>query len=437
MEDAPLYFNGAKSMNESSYEPVFVARQPIFDRNQDIWGYELLFRASGEARGADFDDPDMATAKVIADGYALAAEGVDSASRKLVNFPASLLLKDTPFALPRDSCVVEILETVKPTPEILDACRRLKEAGYTLALDDFVGDPGYEPLLELADIVKVDVLGMSKPELIRLTQSMRGINAELLAEKVEDREMFNVTKTLGYTYFQGYFFSRPVVVPGRKISSAAAKRLELLRELARPDADLQKLSSIISMDLSLSYRLLKFINSAAFALRHEVNSIDQAVTLLGLESLRQWLMVVVLSDIEPSPRAQELTLMSVRRARFLSRLGESGSDVPYSPETLFLLGLFSTLDALLDMPMEDILAEVPLKMDIKDALLGEENSAAELLGLVGAMDRGDFERAAALLSRFGVQEAQAAVDLQKASVWAKEVIEGSREDAGASDKVGT
>ncbi|MGE4297425.1 MAG: EAL and HDOD domain-containing protein [Desulfovibrionaceae bacterium] len=407
---------------ESQYEPIFIARQAIYTPARDIWGYELLFRHSGEAKTAHVTDADTATSKVIADGLSLALTGVPQDKRVLINFPSKLILDDSALALPKERCVVEILETVDPEPNIIAACQRIKDAGYTLALDDYVGQAGFEALVALADIVKVEILGMAKPQLIKLTQQLKKLGRSLLAEKVEDKETFDLCKQLGYQYFQGYFFSKPEVVPGRKIASGALAKLQLLQALNRESSEFSELARIISMDISLSYRLLKFINSAAFSLQRKIQSIDQAVTLLGKEPLRQWAMIVVVSDMDTSPKAGEMAFAAIQRARFLEKLWGNMKKKPQSKEAMFMLGLFSRLDAMLDQRMEDVLEGMPLDDMILDALLGKENAARDCLVLLDAVEQGDWDSVTELLDLYGVDSAQAAIHYIEASTWASQML---------------
>jgi EAL and modified HD-GYP domain-containing signal transduction protein len=425
----------------SAYEPIFVARQPIFDAQQRVWGYELLFRHSGEAATARVEDADQATAAVIADGFALASQGMEADRKVLINFPAGLILKNAALALPTGGCVVEILETVRPEPNILKALAGLKQAGYTLALDDYVGDPGFEPLLKLADIVKVEVLGMPPPTLIKLGQRLHKTGKTLLAEKVEDAQVFKICKGLGFSLFQGYFFSKPQVMSGRKVSAGAMAKVQLLAKLAAPDFEPAELSRIISADISLSYRLLRFINSAAFSLPNTVRSLTQAVTLLGNQAIKQWLMVVLMADLTPSRAAEELAFTSVQRARFLERLGAICLDeCTESPDAMFMLGLFTRLDSLLGMPMGEIVEQLPLEERFTAALAGERNAVHRWIDLLDAVEAGQWEDMDALLDSFGLDAEEVAQEHAAATVWAHRILghtvsedEAARADEDAED----
>lgn len=391
-----------KAKGEGFQEQVFVARQPIFDTKMKVWGYELLYRHAGGAGEASFADGDMATSQVIADGVTLGRTGLALGEKTLVNFPEKLLLDGFGFALPPESCVIEILETVTPSPEILTALGKLKHAGYTLALDDFVGQPEHAPFLELADIVKVDVLGTPPGDLPRLAAKLGGGRRTLLAEKVEDAAMHLRALDMGFSLFQGYFFQKPELVQGRKMSSSEMSKLKLLKELADEDFDPGKVSRIIETDLSLSYRLLRYINSASFGRRDAIDSIRQAIMVLGQRNLSKWLQAVLMSDLNPTPKGKELVFLSVRRAKFLELLGRMLLKPPARPDALFVLGLFSLLDALLGQPMDEIIKDLPLTAELAEALKGERNQARELLTLAEGLEQADWKSVKAVLDAFKV-----------------------------------
>ncbi|MBU4525423.1 MAG: HDOD domain-containing protein [Desulfomicrobium sp.] len=384
---------------QQCYDRIFVARQPIFTAQMNIWGYELLFR-HGETQAAVFTDGDQATTQVIADGFALGTRGINGKIKALINFPRNVLVGAAPYVLPADRSVVEILETVLPEDEVMEACRELKNQGYTLALDDFVGEPGFEPLCEIADIVKVDILGKSPVEVLAIVKGLRGYKARLLAEKVENLDMFNVCKKLGFELFQGYFFSKPEIVPGRKLSASQTTKIKLLKELNESEAELSRLVEIIQTDLSISYRLLKYINSARFSLRGKIESIPRAVNMLGRQNLRQWLQVVILSDINSTDKGQELLRISVLRGRFLQLLA-AVHPAPFHPDSMFVLGFFSVLDAILDQHMDQVLDEISLDPDIKGALIDPHGPNSAWLELLKELDRGrwtDLEQKATQMS---------------------------------------
>lgn len=405
-----------------NYQPIFVARQPVFGQDHEIWGYELLFRHSDLAPAAQVSDQVIATAKVIADGFTIATTGIDHDKKFLINFPSQFLLQETVFSLPKEICIIEILETVQPTPEIIAACKKIKKDGYILALDDFIGSPGLEPLLELADIVKIDVVDMKPSEIIKIYQNLRRYKCKLLAEKIEDRETYKLTRSLGFSYFQGYFFSRPEIMEGRKISTANISKMQLLKELADEDFDVKKLADIISSDISFSYRLLKLINSSFYALREKIQSITQAITLMGSNSLRQWLTVVILSDLDHRPHAQELVFNAVCRGRFLELITETNLAIHYRKETMFLLGLFSNLDALLGQSMVEVMKNIPINTAIKSALCGLKNDANEWLTFAVAIDSGDWKLVEKLIKKHRLNSPNISELHIKAKTWTATIL---------------
>lgn len=424
---------------ESSYSPIFIARQPVFDRHMRLWGHELLFRDSGEARTARIDDPDRATASVIADGFALALEAMLPGQFMLVNMPQGLLEEGYITALPAETCIPEVLETVTPTPEVLSTLRALKARGYTLALDDFVGQPGYEALLDIADIIKVDVLAAGPESLPALARDLHRRGARLLAEKVEDHRMFVLCSELGFELFQGYFFARPEIVPGRKPSVAHTTLMRLLPQLAAP-LELRKLARTIATDPGLSYRLLRHINSAWYGLTHTVASVDHAVLLLGERPTRTWLLAVLLSDATQGAKGTELTFNAVRRARFLELAQPDAAPEMRRPtDSMFLLGLLSSIDALLGMSMEEVVSRLPLDEDIAAALCGtcsvERGNCipSHWLRLTIALEAGDWSKADTQLDALGLAHEQAAKTHAQSLLWTARVLHMSG-DATEQDR---
>lgn len=414
-------------------EAVFVARQPIYGPSGGVWGFELLFRHSGSASSAKVSDPAAATSRVIADGFVLAQPGLGRGRKALVNFPRELLLAELAFALPPSVCVIEILETVRPEAAILKALRRLKDGGYTLALDDFVGQEGYDPLLDLADIVKVDVKELPEEALKRLTDRLRRPGRRLLAEKVETARQHELTKSLGYTLFQGFYLSRPEIIAGRKPTSSELSKLHIIKELSGDDYDMDRLTALVSTDVPLSYRLLRYVNSPYFGARGRVDSIERAVSLLGRRPFALWLRAVFLAELNPAPHAEEAAFLSVLRARFLELLAQETASAPFPAEGMFLLGLFSLLDRLLRQPMADILAALPMDETLAAALLGRFPPAKPWLALVEACEEADWDQASAALGRMAMPAGQAARLHAQALAWTRDALglNGDQEESAA------
>ncbi|MEW6263176.1 MAG: HDOD domain-containing protein [Thermodesulfobacteriota bacterium] len=405
--------------DESSPIQHFVARQPIFDRKQKVYAYELLFR-SGLDNFFAHADGDEASSRVITDSFLLfGLEEVTGGAKAFINFTRGLLVKEYALSLPKRFAVVEILETVEPDSEVIEACRRLKANGYELALDDFVYAPSYKPLLELTDIVKVDFLHSPEEEVKKLAKTLLPKGIKLLAEKVETRGDFERALALGYIYFQGYFFSRPVIISRKAIPVFKLQLLRLLREINRPDIDFKMLAKTIEAEVSISLKLLKFINAAAFGLRRKVASILQALTLLGEKEVRNWASLLTLSGLATDKPA-ELVVTSLLRAKLAESVAGAAGLAQRSAD-LFLLGLFSLLDAMVDRPMEEILADIPLADDIKDALLGRPNRLRLILDLVLAFEKGAWSALSEMAAQLQIKEESLPPAYAEAMKWLQEI----------------
>jgi len=417
---------------EPSGSPIFVAKQPIFDRKGQIWGFELLFRGSGQAGKAQFVDEDVATSQVLCDGFFLAAPSIEKGKCVLINFPEQMILSGAAHTLPSDKCIIEILETVEPSPEIIAACQDLKKAGFKLALDDFVGRPGYEELIRLADIVKVDILGQTPQQVIKIFNTLKPYGCKLLAEKIENRKIFELTRKLGFDYFQGFFFRKPEIIPGKKISSNETSKLKLMQEIGKEDFDFKELAKTISHDLSISYRLLRYVNSAYFGQAKKVESLVQAIMILGQKQIVRWLRVIILSDMDAMGNAQAAALTSVQRARFLELLGESDKQIPISSESMFFMGIFSMLDVLLGIPMEEVLKELPLSEDVKDALLGRDLKARFWLELVENFEQAHWDKISQMIKEKNLNPWETSLLYIEAMKWTREILgETVRGEGGA------
>lgn len=351
----------------------FIARQPIFDRRLQVYGYEILYRAAAQDEQSLFPDGDRASLSVIQSLFFSTGTDLFAGGRKaFINFTQNLLLADAPYFLPKEWAVIEILEDVEPTPEVHAACRRLKESGYLLALDDFTLRQGHQrELLGLVDILKVDFRGTSPEEQARIVRELRSRVPHLLAEKTETREEFQKALEAGYSLFQGYFFSRPVIVNRKDVPISKINALRLIAELNRPDLDVDAVHAVIKRDPALVYKLLRYINSAFFGLRHKVNSIRHALVLLGEREIRKWATLTVYSRLTVK-QPYELVKLSLVRGQFLELLADCVG-MGAEKDQLFLMGIFSVMDTLLGRPMDEAIQEVPLVDDVKAALVGTVN----------------------------------------------------------------
>ena len=353
---------------------IFVARQAVFDHNLMVDGYELLFRSCYDNR---YDAPNgsLATSSVLANSlFSIGLERILSGKRGFINFDRELLLNECAFVLPANGVVIEILETVEPEPDIIAACRRLRQRGYSVALDDFVCEEKFEALTALADIIKIDFQSTSRAEQKRLVGLYRPLGIKLLAEKIETLEEFEWAREVGYSLFQGYFTSRPVVVRGRNIPGIKAAYLRLIEEAGAPELNLLRVENLIKQDVSLTYNLLRYINSAAFAIRAQVESVKHAILLMGEERLRKWIALAAIPAMsEDKPR--DLISTAMIRARFCEILA---GRVGFPTEPAFLTGMFSRLDAMLDRPLGNLLRDLNLPLAISEVLLGRAPEGSPL-----------------------------------------------------------
>jgi len=394
---------------------IFVARQPVFDTRHDLFGYELLFRSSHENR---FDSPDQeqATLSVIANSFFVFGIGTLAGNaRAFVNFTRQSILNDYAYALPRECLVVEILEDVKPDPDVLAACRRLKSAGYILALDDFDQRQDTGELLDVADIVKVDFAACDDRRRASYAHDLVPRGIALLAEKVETREDCEQALRRGYTYLQGYFFARPEVLVTQQAPALRAGRLEIIRELHRAQPDLRKVEDLFKHDPDLTYKLLRHLNSAAFAFRSQIQTIWRAITILGERGMRAWTSVVVLAGLG-GDRSSELVVTSVTRGRFCELIGQE-LRLGAQCEDLFLMGLFSLIDAITRRPLDELLSALPLSEEARRALLGTPNRFRLILELIRVYERGQWSVADQLIGNLGLRSSQISSLYLDAAKW--------------------
>lgn len=381
----------------------FIARQPIFDERQKVYGYELLFR-SGLDNVFRSSDPDQATSKVLTDSFSLFSMAtLTGGKRGFINITRDILLREYVFLIPKDQIVVEVLETIQPDAEVIEACRRLKAAGYLLAMDDFVYSAAYQPLVDMADFIKVDFLQTRDRERKGVMEKCRAKETRFLAEKVENLKTFDEARDIGYSFFQGYFFSKPTVLTQKDIPKFKLHYLSILQEIHRPEMDFNRLGEYIKQEISLSYKLLRYINSAFFGLRNRITSLQQALVLLGEKEIKNWIALVALAGMGDD-KPEELAVQAIVRAKFCQTLG------PYAglgrkSEDLFLLGLLSLIDSFLDRPLAEILKEIPIDDEIRKTLLGADSPFSTLYRFVLAYEKGEWEKLAPQRLQLGIDEA--------------------------------
>lgn len=408
----------------SGIHDVFVARQPIFDERDRLFAYELLYRSGTQQNWANGVSADqMCTDTVIHALLSIGMAPLTGGTLAFINMTRDFLLSGQYQLFEPKTVVIELLETVEPTPEVIAACEQLRRKGYTLALDDFVNAPGYEPLLALASIVKIDVLNRSEAEVKGVADALRKYGVRLLAERVETAEVRDMCRRHGYTLFQGYYYSRPQIVSHRELSVEHSTMMRLLNMLDDHTASDAEIENAFKSDPSLSYKLLRIANSAAFGGR-DVTSIGFALRMVGRGVLHRWLTVLLVSSVASNNGiALELVLAALVRARLAELIGErTGRRAAMGP--LFLVGLFSLLDALLRMPMEGILARMAIGQEVKDALLSRSGPYASTLALVEAQERGDWSAVADAAESVALSPAQVSGLYTEALGWAGERVRG-------------
>src|SRR4051812_16283437 len=336
----------------------FVARQAIFDRKQNVYAYELLFRSSTTDE-FDGSEASLATSQVIANTvFSIGLDNMLSGKRAFINFGRHLLLGDWTTMLPAASVVIEVLESVEPDSEVLDACRNLRAQGYLVALDDFVCHPRFDSLTSLTDLIKIDMRLTSRAEQLVLLARYHPLGIKMLAEKVETQEEYEWCRTAGYDYFQGYFFAKPVMVKARQVPGFKIHHLKLLEQLQQPTLDFLRLEKLISNDVSFSYRVIRYVNSGAFSHSNPVQSIRQALVILGERETRKWISLATLPTLARE-KADEVVVHAMVRARFCEMLANAVRP-PASAADASLVGMFSLLDAMIDRPLAQILTEMNL-----------------------------------------------------------------------------
>ncbi len=402
---------------------VFVARQAIFDRQRRLYGYELLFRSDAATNAFDGTEAAAATMQVLSNTLmSVGVEKLLGGEKAFVNFDHRLLLENMHLTLPRESIVIEVLETVVPSKDLVALCQSIQQEGYSLALDDFNDGPALAPLAHIANVIKVDMRQSSREEQQHMLDAYQRRGVLMLAEKVESYAEFEWARRAGYDLFQGYFFARPVVVRSRQIPAVIATCLQLLREVQRPDLDFQCLERIIREDVSLTYKLLRYANSAMFQRSAKIQSIIRALLALGEENIRRWAALATLPMLATN-KPDELVKLSLVRAHFCERLAELAH--AGTADQAFLMGMFSLLDALIDQPLDEALGSIELGTEVTEALLGiapGETFLTCLYQLISCYEMGSWEEVERLSQRCGIPPAAIGEAYLDSTAWAENFV---------------
>ena len=407
-----------------SRNTVCVARQPILDLAGRVYGYELLYRSSADAASCTADG-DTAGARTLSDAVlALGLDVLTNGRLAFMNFTRSLIMNGAATLLPPTSMVIEVLENIEIDQELIQACRSLHARGFALALDDFVPGSPAEEIIPYASFVKVDVLAIPANERKKLAARLVPRGIRMIAEKVETAEIVQEARGHGYRLFQGYYFCKPKTFAASALPGRHLAYLGLLGALNRDDLGVDELEDLVKHDVSLSFRVLRSVNSWLYGLRHEVTSIRHALVLLGIDQIRKWASVWVLAGLNTTG-TQETVNVAILRARCCELIGDQIAGTEEG-QNFFLLGLCSLLDVVLGRPMKDALAEMPLTAAINDALLGEPNQPRYVLDAVLAYEQGKWAEASAAMELLHLSPDLLPGIYAESLRWARELLKSTR-----------
>jgi c-di-GMP-related signal transduction protein len=402
-------------------DSYIVGRQPILDRHEQIYAYELLFRATAEGE-ANVQDASQATAHVIL--TTLSAFGISDMlgeHKGFINLDYELLMGDTVEILPRDQIVIELLETIEPTPEVVERCRDLRDAGFSLALDDHEYHPRFDELYRIVDLVKVDLLLTPLEQLPAMLAQFKPYPFKLLAEKVETRETFEACRDLGFDYFQGYYFAKPSIMQKKRMNENMATLLKLLRLLA-DDTDLGEVELTFRGSPSLTYKLLLLVNSVAFGARQKIQSVRHALSMTGIMQIKRWVQLVLFAADNEDSIENPLVDMAAVRAGFmeqLARVHPALRNDREAPERAYMTGILSLLERIFDLSIEDIIVSLNLSEELIEALLERKGVYGRLLRVVEHIEELEFPAATEELASMGIPMDEV-IDLQvRAFNWRK------------------
>jgi len=404
-------------MQSTSY---LIGRQPILNRNEEIVAYELLFRSSDSLGCATVADASHATANVIVNtlsGFGL--EPILGPHRGFINLDLELLMSDALELLPREKVVLELLETLQVTPELVSRCRALKEAGFVLALDDHEFSPVFEELYDIAEIVKVDLLQSPIKGLAGMVEHFRVFPVKLLAEKVETREEFRKCLDLGFEYFQGYYFAKPALMEKKSFDEGGANLLKLMRQM-NEDAELDEIEQTFRNSPGLTYKLLLLVNSVSMGVRAKIHTVRHAVALLGRQQIKRWVQLALFASDDNRGLENPMLDMAAVRAAFMEHLAQCHpllKGVRDAPDKAFMTGILSFLETIYNISMDEVVASLNLSEEIREALTLRGGTLGELLALTEMIELMEFKGAIARFAEIGISHEDVLAAQVKAYSW--------------------
>lgn len=367
---------------------VFVGRQPIYDRKLGVYGYELLFR-SGEANNASGAvSPDGATSQTIVHTFVdIGLETIVGKQFAFINMTESFLLEEDKLPISPKQVILEVLEDIPVTAKLVAAVKRLHKQGFIIALDDYIYNPEHKPLIEMAEIIKIDLMAMSREELIEHVEVLKPFNKKLLAEKIETLDEFDLCMELGFDYFQGYFLSKPRIIKSTALPQNKLSIMNILALLQDDDSDIDDIEKAISNDVAMSYKVLKLMNSAFFNFNTKIESVKQALLLLGRKKLNSWTSMTAMSNLDDQP--SEMIRIAMIRAKMCEQLADHAKLKPI--ENFFTTGLFSALDILMQYPLEVLLEPLPISDELHNAVVNQEGIMGDALRCTLAYESSDWD----------------------------------------------
>ena len=401
----------------------FIARQPIFDMHMDVYAYELLYRRDDTHNFFDDDGvgKDQATSETVMESFqGVGLEKITGGRRAFINFTFNLIEQDVATLFPKEHLIIEVLEDTPPSLSVVEKLRALKEMGYLIVLGHQAFRDDRRALLELADIIKIDFLALSAQEIRDMLGrfDLRGVR--LLAEKVETLDMFETSKSLGFTFFQGYFFAKPIIVSTRRMDPLRINYLQLVRRVNQEELDFTRLAKVIRRDVALSYKMLKLVNSTYYGRRSEIMDIKHALVILGEKEIRKWISLVAMVGCSEK-KPDELIRESMMRARFMEIFGMQYG-MAQDIEALFLTGLFSLIDVVMETPMDELIASLSVPEAVEEALVCGKGKAAELLRVICTYEQGDWEESARLCEALQVPSGRLPELYMDAVRWCNEML---------------
>ncbi|GAB6037479.1 HDOD domain-containing protein [Fundidesulfovibrio butyratiphilus] len=406
----------------------FLSTTPVFNADRTLNGVAVSYQCL-DVRG---DDPDDTTAFrwLVSDGLPEIERLVEEHGSVYIPLQEAVLADPDVGRLPWDRCVIEVTPESMVSEDFVDACHAIRTSGYRLAVRLGFWSDNLRGLFDLADLFVLDLSRMRPLEMVTLHKALAPYGTPCMAAHLDTWEDFTGASALGVDLFQGTFFGRPEVVKGKVLQANALARLELMRLLQNEDATFKAIAAVIAKDAFLSYRLLHFVNSPSLSVGREVTSIEHAVTLLGFEPFKQWAMAAVVSSLDASPKGEMLAGLALQRGRFLSNLADYASKAPYPGPKMFLLGLFSLLDAMLDRPMEELVTPIPMDKSMKNGLCGKKSPALAWLNMLDNLDANNWRAVRTFLKTAGIEQGQAAKAYLDATRWARVCFQAAKGQEG-------